>query len=113
MRSERAIFYVAACGASLIGYVAGYGPSRGSSLSARIESIAVSGSVRRRGVGGRLLQSFVAEAQRRGCRRVTSEVAVANEESLRFFTGREFSVFQQLPAYYSPRHDAVRVKRTL
>ncbi len=113
MRSDRAIFYVAACGALLIGYIAGYAPTRGASCSARIESVAVAARERRKGVGSRLMRRFMTEARRRGCRRVTSEVAVANEESLRFFTRREFSLFQQLPAYYSPKHAAVRVRLAL
>jgi ribosomal-protein-alanine N-acetyltransferase len=113
LRSTRAIFLVARQPGSLVGYIAGYVKAARATHSARIESIAVRVSVRRRGTGSRLMQLFTDEVKRQGCHTITLEVAAANEEAMRLFSRQGFTPVRRLPAYYSPRHDGILMKLKL
>lgn len=113
LRNERAIFLVAMESNTLIGYIAGIVRTARKPFSARIESIAVLPSARATGVGRLLLQCFTEAARQRGSHTVTLEVAVANQEAQRFFCRQGFRPLQQLAAYYSPRHDGMRMKLVL
>ena len=110
LRNRRAIFLVALGAPSLVGYIAGYTKTVRPPGSARIESLAVSPRARRHGIGGLLVRRFIEDAKQRGCRSVTLEVALANEEVIRFFSNRGFKQCRYLRAYYSPRHDGIRMK---
>ncbi|HXF93667.1 MAG TPA: N-acetyltransferase [Nitrospiraceae bacterium] len=113
LRNPRAIFLVAVRHGLLLGYLAGTcgaGSRRG---TARIDSLAVAPGMRNQGVGGLLLRRFIEEAQRRGSKRVTIEVARANTDAIRFFTNRGFSPVRRLPAYYGGRYDGLRMRRQL
>lgn len=113
LRNERAIFLVATRSSTLIGYVAGHVNARGAVPHARVDSIAVTPSERNHGTGGLLMHAFLKEAKGRRCRAVTLEVAVANENAIRFLSRLGFRAVQDLPAYYSPRHDGRRMKLVL
>lgn len=113
LRSEQAICFIAVLHATLIGYVAGIVRVARARRSARLTSIAVSPSARRRGTGGLLMQRFLEEARRRDCTIMTLEVAVANEEAIRFFSRAGFKRLRRLPAYYSPRMDGIRMRREM
>lgn len=113
LRNPRAIFWVAVQRGLLLGYVAGScgtGSRRG---AGRIESLAVVQAARKQGVGGLLMRRFIEEAKRRGSKRVTIEVAMANTHAIRFFTNRGFSPVRRLPGYYGDRYDGLRMRREL
>ncbi len=113
LRNGRAILFVAAGSSSLLGYIAGHVKPGRPIASARMDSIAVASQARHRGIGTLLLQRFLAEARRQGCRAVALEVAVANEGAVRFFSRLGFRPYRRLPAYYSPAHDGIRMKLTM
>ena len=111
---QRSIFFVAIQNSSLIGYVSGSANTvRSHRLSARIESMAVLPTSRRTGRGARLIGCFIEEARRRGCTQVTLEVAVANENSIHFFSKRGFRKVRYLPGYYGENLDGIRMKRAI
>lgn len=112
IRNARALCFVAMRGGLLLGYAAGL-VGRGQARPARLDSLAVDPHHHGRGVGSRLLRRFLTEARRRGCAGVTLEVAIANDRALRFFDERGFHGTSRLPAYYTPRHDGLRMHATL
>jgi [ribosomal protein S18]-alanine N-acetyltransferase len=113
LQNARAVCLVITDSLSVIGYVSGQvRPARGDTF-ARIDSFAVSPAKRRRGLGSWLLRSFLKEARHRGSRAVSLEVAVANRQALRLFFWHGFRVVHQLPRYYSPTHDALRMRLDL
>ncbi len=67
----------------------------------------------RQGVGARLMQRFLQDAKKRGCRRVTLEAALAHQVGLCFFAKWGFNRPRTLKAYYSPSHDGLRLTRDL
>ena len=67
---------------------------------AHIDSIAVLPQHQHKGIGEHLLQSFLGEVRRRGCARVTLEVATANGSGLAFFARHGFRQTRELPDYY-------------
>ncbi len=113
LQNLRTIFLVADRHGLLLGYLAGTcgaGSQRG---AGRIESLAVVPAARNQGVGGLLLRRFIEEAKRRGSKRVTIEVAMANTGAIRFFTNHGFEPVRRLPAYYGGRYDGLRMRRQL
>lgn len=113
LQNLRTIFLVAVQRGLLLGYVAGScgtGSRRG---AGRIESLAVVQAARNQGVGGLLMRRFIEEAKRRGSKRVTIEVAMANTRAIRFFTNQGFNPVRRLPAYYGDRYDGLRMQRRL
>lgn len=113
LRNPDAVFWAAMQQQLLIGYIAGYRGVRSRSRSARIESLAVAPTARRRGIGGLLMRRFLDEAKRRGSRRVTLEVAEANERARPFFATLGFKPVRRLAAYYGGRYDGLRLGRAL
>ena len=112
LRSERSLCFVAMRDGSLLGYVAGL-IGGGQSRRGRLDSLAVNPDHEGRGLGSRLLRRFLSEAKRRGCADVTLEVATANERAVRFFDEHGFHGRSRLPGYYTPKHDGLRMHRTL
>jgi ribosomal protein S18 acetylase RimI-like enzyme len=94
------IFLVAARDRQVAGYVLGPADSRRTRHAAHIDSIAVLPQVQHRGIGTRLLESFIEQARRRGCTRATLQVATANEVGLAFFAKHGFHELRPLPHYY-------------
>jgi ribosomal protein S18 acetylase RimI-like enzyme len=94
------LFLVAVQEARVVGYVLGPVDTWRNPPSAHIDSIAVLQDVQHKGVGSRLLLSFVNEVRRLGCRRVTLEVSTANGVGRAFFTKYGFRKIRGLPDYY-------------
>jgi ribosomal-protein-alanine N-acetyltransferase len=94
------IFLVPAQETPVVGYVLGPVDTWRDPPRAHIDSIAVLPEVQKKGIGARLLRSFVTEARRQGCTRVTLEVSTANEGGLAFFTKHGFRKTRRLPDYY-------------
>lgn len=113
LRKKNVIFLVAILNSSLIGYVAGLVRTSRSQLSASLDSIAVLPNSRRKGDGDRLMQCFIEEAKRRACKRVTLNVAIANENGIFFFSRQGFQRIRRLPAYYGKGLDGILMKRDI
>jgi len=97
------IFLVAAADSQVAGYVLGPAGSWRARHLAHIDSIAVLPHRQNQGIGARLLESFIEQARRRGCTKVTLEVATANAVGLAFFATHGFRELRPLPHYYG-RH---------
>ena len=73
-----------------------------------INTIAVDGMLRRRGLAARLMEHVMREAARDGARRATLEVRRSNEPALALYQRLGFTVTAVRPRYYSqPDEDAL------
>lgn len=107
-------------GASLIvaeteGVVSGYALTlfRKRSRFARLYSIAVDATARRRNVGSRLLQAMEAAALRRHCEAMHLEVKRRNRRALKLYRSSGYTVVRELGAYYEDGSTALRLKKPL
>lgn len=92
--------YVAAVeGGQLLGYagLAVCGPDE-----AWVQTIGVRRDAQRRGVGRTLLQALLAEAERRGTRKVLLEVAVDNDPAQKLYARYDFEPVAIRRGYYQP-----------
>jgi ribosomal-protein-alanine N-acetyltransferase len=78
---------------------------------ARVLMFAVDRFYRRRGVGSRLMDEFLARCRTRGMRRATLEVRVGNTTAIRFYTRYRFSVTDLLRGYYSDGENGYQMAR--
>ena len=101
------LFLAADHEARVVGYILGPVDSWREPPSVHIDSIAVLPEAQRKGIGSRLLRSFVTEAGRQGCTRVTLEVSTANKAGLAFFTKHGFCGTRRLPNYYGKGLDGL------
>jgi [ribosomal protein S18]-alanine N-acetyltransferase len=77
-----------------------------------VQTIAVASSYQGRGLGGRLLDALLAEADRRDCASVLLEVRVGNEPARALYLGRGFEAIGMRRGYYEPDGmDAVVMRR--
>ncbi|MBP3434192.1 MAG: ribosomal protein S18-alanine N-acetyltransferase [Clostridia bacterium] len=95
------------------GEVAGY--ICGGSLfeDAEIARVAVAEKFRRKGLGGKLLETFENEAKARGAKRIFLEVRVSNRPAIGLYTARGFESFHVRKKYYADGEDAVEMKKQL
>jgi ribosomal-protein-alanine N-acetyltransferase len=89
------------------GTVVGYGGIMTVGAEGDVQTLAVEESQRRSGIGGVLLDALVQEATRRGCSRVTLEVAADNREAQTLYSTRGFEQLARRSGYYGPGRDAV------
>ena len=79
---------------------------------ASVQNIAVRREWQRRGIGDALLRDLLAEAERRGARRVLLEVAVDNEPAQRLYRRHGFVPAGIRRGYYQPSNtDALTMVR--
>ncbi len=78
---------------------------------ARILMFAVDRPHRTRGVGTRLMESFLAQCREKAMRRATLEVRVGNATAIRFYARFRFSVTDLLRGYYSDGEDGYQMAR--
>lgn len=110
LSQPRAIAYLATIDAEPVGYVLGRVRGGGLSHVGRIEGLAVDPFSRRRGIGSRLMNVCLQAIKRRRCRFVSLETTVRNRSAIKLFKSIGFRVFRQLPDYYGPGKDAVRMR---
>ncbi|MFO7778826.1 MAG: GNAT family N-acetyltransferase [Nitriliruptoraceae bacterium] len=72
-----------------------------------VVDLAVAPSLRRRGIGRRLLSALVTELRTRGARAVTLEVRAGNLGALALYRGAGFVVEGHRPRYYPDGEDAL------
>lgn len=97
----------------IVAYALGVQGGGSRARGARLYSIAVAPTARRRALGRRLLRAFLAAVRRRGCERASLEVAATNRAAIALFTGHGFLPVRRLPAYYSTTTAAIRMRRQL
>jgi ribosomal-protein-alanine N-acetyltransferase len=102
-------YWVAEHGDELVGYVG----LMAVPPDADIQTLAVDGSHRRRGVGSRLLAAAVAEAEHRGCGSLMLEVAASNTAAQRLYERRGFEPLARRSSYYGPGRDALVMRMAL
>jgi len=103
-------FYRAALDAE--GHVCGYGGLAVSPDEAWIQNIAVRRDHQREGLGRALLHVLLAEALRRGARKVMLEVAVDNGPAQRLYESEGFQGIGVRHGYYQPSNtDALVMRR--
>jgi ribosomal protein S18 acetylase RimI-like enzyme len=111
--TDKTVVRVAVDARGLAGYVAGRVDVCGVHHLARVDSVAVYGRSRRRGVGRRLMVRFEIASALAGCRAVMLGVSETNEGGLRFFRGRGYRRTRRLPGYYDGGVDGVRMRLAL
>jgi ribosomal-protein-alanine N-acetyltransferase len=93
--------------------VVGYAGLMTFGAEADIQTLAVAAESQRQGVGSRLLDVLLAEAQGRGCSRVTLEVSAVSEPAQRLYLRRGFEVIARRSGYYGPGADALIMRLRL
>lgn len=91
--------------------VLGYAGLRAVGTEADVQTIAVAPAARGTGLGGRLLDALLEEAQRRGCREVFLEVRPDNTAAAALYGSRGFERIALRRGYYAPGEDAVIMRR--
>jgi ribosomal-protein-alanine N-acetyltransferase len=102
-------YLVAVDGDRLLGYA---GLSLSPPQEAWVQNIAVRRDAQRQGVGRRLLEALLAEAERNGVRKVLLEVAVDNAPAQKLYAQYGFEVVGLRRGYYQPSNtDALVMAR--
>ena len=86
---------------------------RGAHTMGRIITIDVAPEAQRTGVGTLLLNSIEEELKRAECDYVSLEVAVDNQQALRFYKKHGYSVLKVLPRYYLNSVDGLLMGKRL
>jgi ribosomal-protein-alanine N-acetyltransferase len=79
----------------------------------RILMFAIDRAWRRRGIGERLMVTFLQRCRHRGLTRATLEVRVSNATAIRLYARFRFSVVDLLRAYYSDGENGYQMAREL
>ena len=80
---------------------------------ARVVTLDVHPSARRRGLGKQLLERLLAELAAAGAGRVVLEVDVRNGGAIAFYRRLGFSTTRRIPDYYGPGLDAFEMMRDI
>lgn len=110
LANDDTISQLALNGTRPVGYVLGKVVQRGENRSARVDSVAVSPSMRRSGIGRRLMRFFTQQTHNRGCRRIWLEVADRNRGGIALFESLGYRRYRRLPDHYGPGVDGLRMR---
>lgn len=103
-------FYLVALDPEICGYA---GLSIVDKSEAWIQNLAVAKTAQRRGVGRRLLEALLSEAERKDVTRVLLEVAVDNQPAQRLYATYDFEPVGIRRGYYQPSNtDALVMMRS-
>jgi ribosomal-protein-alanine N-acetyltransferase len=104
-----------AAGAGFAGPIAAYaGLCAFTPDESYVQTIAVARGAQGRGIGAVLLRSLVAEAERRGCRRLDLEVRADNDVAQGLYERHGFASIGRRRGYYQPSGtDAIVMRRLL
>jgi ribosomal-protein-alanine N-acetyltransferase len=100
LEDPEVLFLVAVLDGRIAGYILGPVETWRTPPAAHIDSIAVQPERQHQGIGSRLIESFMQQAHRLGCKIVTLEVAPANAVGLAFFARYGFRKVHRLRNYY-------------
>ena len=95
------------------GRIVGYAGLFAARDQADVQTIGVHTDHQGTGLGRRLLDALLAEAERRGCREVFLEVRAENEAAIRLYERASFEVTGRRRGYYGPGVDALTMRRRL
>lgn len=95
---------------TIIGFICGIIENRETS---RILMLAVHPLYRNQGVGSELLKGFIAKSSNRGLNKITLEVRVSNDRTIRFYQKRGFQLIDSLEEFYTDGEDGYRMIRYL
>ncbi len=73
---------------------------------AHLLNVAVAQAERRRGYGALMIKDVIAEAARRGCRRIILEVRPGNRTAIKLYEKFGFKCVARRPRYYADGEDA-------
>jgi [ribosomal protein S18]-alanine N-acetyltransferase len=79
--------------------------------TADIQTIAVSPSARRLGLGAMILDHLLSSAHDRGCTEVLLEVRADNEPAIALYEQAQFEAIARRTSYYGPGRDALVMRR--
>lgn len=102
-------YLVAAIDEQIVGYAGLMAVGR----DADVQTLAVAPDSRGAGLGARLLDELLNEAGRRGCSRVTLEVASTVKDAQRLYRDRGFEIIGRRSSYYGGGVDALIMRRRL
>ncbi|HUV48447.1 MAG TPA: ribosomal protein S18-alanine N-acetyltransferase [Actinomycetes bacterium] len=102
-------YLVAESGEQIIGYAGLMAIGR----DADVQTLAVAPDSRGAGLGARLLDELLNEARRRGCSRVTLDVASTGKDAQGLYRARGFDVIGRRSSYYGSGVDALIMRRRL
>jgi len=111
IQTDHGELWVAACQAKIVGYGLLW-CHRGTRL-ARLYSLAVAPTLRRQGIGGRLLKLLEAIAARQGRLFMRLEVAKDNHPAIELYRHQDYRVFGEYVNYYEDHGDALRMQKTI
>ncbi|MEN6574920.1 MAG: GNAT family N-acetyltransferase [Phycisphaerales bacterium] len=100
LEDPESLFLVAMLDNRLVGYVLGPIETWHEPPAAHIDSIAVLPDSQHKGVGARLMESFMELTRRQNCQVITLEVSPANEVGMAFFAKYGFRKVHRLRNYY-------------
>jgi len=100
LEDPESLFLVARSDNHLVGYVLGPVEAWREPPAAHIDSIAVEPDSQHRGIGCRLLESFIERIRRQHCDIVTLEVSPVNKAGMAFFARYGFRKVHRLRNYY-------------
>ncbi len=103
-------FIVHSIGGEVAGFINGVITSED---GARILMLAVHPSWRRRGIGSSLLDTFVANASRRGMKKITLEVRPSNDNAIEFYMARGFEPVGTIDNFYTDGERCINMVRYL
>ena len=109
MENDLATFKVLTAGARVIGYYDLWICAD----EAHLLNVAVAEAERRRGYGYAMVEDVVAEAVRRGCRRVVLEVRPGNCAAIKLYEKFGFKKVTRRPRYYADGEDAEVMSKNL
>ncbi len=95
------------------GQVVGFAGLMSIGSEADVQTLAVAAEHRCQGVGAKLLDALLDNAEHRGCSRVTLEVAATSEAAQRLYLLRGFEVIARRSGYYGPGADALIMRLPL
>jgi len=100
LEDPESLFLVATSGSKLVGYILGPVETWHEPPAAHIDSIAVLPDSQHRGIGSRLLESFIELIRRQNCKIVTLEVSPVNAAGMAFFAKYGIHKVHRLRNYY-------------
>ncbi|MFP4608328.1 MAG: ribosomal protein S18-alanine N-acetyltransferase [Candidatus Natronoplasma sp.] len=103
-------FLVAQINGEVVGFICGV-KERGDTT--RVLILAVDPLQRNRGIGSELLKNFIEVSSREGAVKVTLEVRVGNDRTIRFYQKRGFQIIDRLKSFYSNGEDGYKMIRYL
>lgn len=109
LSSNRSILLVVTYDSTIVAYVAG-AIRRG---IGGLDSIAVLPKHRKHSLGRKLIHRFIAEVKKRGCDRISLEVAAPNNGGIRFFQNLGFHKYRLVRSYYGQHLDAIKMRHQI